>query len=152
MNLGKFCGPVFMVWKCWKSACTKSLLHRDGHILHLLLIFIMPESQPFAQTFSANCSPPTSYENLWACLETMDTSGQSVCPRASAFELSILFYLPAWRAHTEHSLRACSYCIGPSRRTSHTNRSFNRIHGKTFCQALFHSNCSYGTELYTIIR
>ena len=31
-------------------------------------------------TFPANYGPPTSYENLWPCLETTETSGPSVCP------------------------------------------------------------------------
>lgn len=41
---------------------------------------------------------------------------------ASTFELSILFHLPAWPAHTVHSLRACSYCTVPSQEEDSSHR------------------------------
>lgn len=115
MSLGKFCDPVYGLEVpkiCLPSACFVRtvifpIVHWYSWCLRLSHLF----------TFCANYGPPTSYENLWACLETVEThynikekQRTKYMSFPSTFELSILPHPPASPAHTVHYLCACSYC------------------------------------------
>lgn len=142
-----------MVWKCWKSALTKSLLHWDGHILHLLLIFIMPESQPFAEIFSANLVYPIVlkiYGSVWGPWKPVD----KVCVLVLVSLNYPSYFICQPATHMQNTVCMLTHIALylPIKRTSHTSRRFSRIRDETFSQALFHSNCSYRTELYATVR
>lgn len=97
--------------------------------------------RPFAH-FLCQLHPPTSYENLWPCLETMETSRPCICPLLAPLNyLSCFICQPGLHIQYTLSLVAHIVLYLPSGRTTDANRRFNWICGKTFCRALFHSNC-----------
>lgn len=128
MSFGKLCDPVYgleVLGICLPGACFVRtvifpIVHWYSWCLRLSHLF----------TFCANCGPPTSYENLWACLETVEThynikekQRTKYMSSLSTFELSVLLHPVASPAHT---LQRCSG------RTPHTNSHFSQICGNAF--------------------
>lgn len=147
MSLGKFCGSIYDLEVL--EICLPSPRFIRTVVFPIFHWYSWCLSPSHLLTFCANYGPPTSYENLWRCLETTGTHYNIKENRQTKrtsfpciFELSVLL-----RPLVLHVLSTmCRYA------TSAGGGRFNRTCGDTFCLALNLYNYRYRAEWCTIRR
>lgn len=143
--LGNFVA-VFRVLEVRGICFAQSLLHQDGHIPHLSLIFMMSETEPFAHI---PCQPRPTHQS-WKFMAMFGVQGDQRTDRVVLSQylwvicLAFLSVGPDCIYCTQFACLLMLYCnsaVG-GQLTAHTDRRFSRMCANTFCQALF--QCNYG--------
>ncbi len=119
MSLDKFCGPVYGLEVL--EICLPSLCFIRTVIFYLSLIFMMPETEPFAHF---PCQPWSTHQ-LWKFMGMFGDHGDQRSECASAhgtFELSRFNRLPGQHIQYAGCVLAHTVLYLCSGRTAHTNR------------------------------